>query len=111
MLAEALENSHFVASAWQGDRLVGLVRVVSDDVTIAFIQDLVVDPALEEVGIVDGLLAAVGERYAHVRQKAMIAEPDDARARAYRAAGLRNTRVLRRMPLDAWVRYEGWSIK
>jgi predicted GNAT superfamily acetyltransferase len=36
----ALAGSSFVAGAFLGERLVGLVRAVSDDATISYVQDV-----------------------------------------------------------------------
>ena len=43
-LVRALEASPWVLSAWDGDRLVGLLRALTDDVAILYIQDLLVHP-------------------------------------------------------------------
>ena len=46
-LARAMANSTAVVSAWDGDRLVGLVRALSDGETVAFLHYLLVDPAYQ----------------------------------------------------------------
>lgn len=43
-LVKAMHNSTHVVSAWDGRRLVGLVRALDDDETVAFIHYLLVDP-------------------------------------------------------------------
>ena len=43
-IVRALHNSSHVISAWDGNRLVGLVRALDDGETIAFIHYLLVDP-------------------------------------------------------------------
>ena len=40
-----IRNAWLVISAWDAGELVGLVRVVGDGVTVAYIQDLLVHPA------------------------------------------------------------------
>jgi len=50
-LTRALDNSPFVAAAYEGDRLVGVWRVVTDGVLHAMIYDMIVDPAFGDVGI------------------------------------------------------------
>ena len=40
-----MQNSSHVISAWDGDKLVGLVRALDDGETIAFLHYLLVDPA------------------------------------------------------------------
>ena len=49
--AEALRHSWFDVSAWDGDRLVGMGRIVGDGVLHALLADIVVDPAYRGRGI------------------------------------------------------------
>ena len=44
-------NSTFVVSAWENERLVGTVRVLSDTIIRSVIYDLVVDPEYRNRGI------------------------------------------------------------
>lgn len=44
MLEKALEHSLLVLAAFDGDRLVGLLRAVGDGYSIVFIQDILVLP-------------------------------------------------------------------
>ena len=43
-LVRAFNNSSHIISAWDENRLVGLVRAIDDGETIAFIHYLLVDP-------------------------------------------------------------------
>ncbi|HFI0694020.1 TPA: GNAT family N-acetyltransferase [Streptococcus suis] len=51
MLQKALEHSLFVLAAFDGDRLVGLLRAVGDGYSIVFIQDILVLPTYQRQGI------------------------------------------------------------
>ena len=44
-------NSTLVISAWDGERLVGAVRVLSDKIIRSIIYDLVIDPVYKNKGI------------------------------------------------------------
>lgn len=44
-------NSTLVVSAWENDRLIGAVRVLSDKIIRSVIFDLVVDPEFQKRGI------------------------------------------------------------
>lgn len=44
-------NSTLVISAWEGDRLVGVVRVLSDTIIRSVIYDLVIEPEFQNKGI------------------------------------------------------------
>ncbi len=58
-LARAMANSTAVVSAWDGDRLVGLVRALSDGETVAFLHYLLVDPAYQGQHIGDALMRRI----------------------------------------------------
>ena len=51
MLEKALEHSLLVLAAFDGDRLVGLLRAVGDGYSIVFIQDILVLPPYQRQGI------------------------------------------------------------
>jgi len=55
--------STLVVSAWEGERLVGCVRVLSDTVVRSVVYDLVVDQAFRGQGIGSGLLCRCMEKY------------------------------------------------
>ena len=88
-LERALAASLAVFTAWEGDRLVGLLRCVGDGETIVYIQDLLVSRAYQRRGLGRRLMAACLERYRDVRQKVLLTD-DTAKTMAfYRACGLR----------------------
>ncbi len=55
-LVRAMKNSTHVVSAWDGDKLVGLVRALDDGEAVAFLHYLLVDPAYQGLHIGDGLM-------------------------------------------------------
>ena len=55
-LVRAMKNSTHVVSAWDGAKLVGLVRALDDGETVAFLHYLLVDPAYQGLHIGDGLM-------------------------------------------------------
>jgi len=56
------ERSQLVISAWQGDRLVGLARVLTDGVLYALLVDLAVEPDVQGIGIGKRLIEEVMAR-------------------------------------------------
>lgn len=56
-------NSTLVISAWDKDRLVEVVRVLSDKVIRSVIYDLVVDPEYQNRGIGEELIKRCIERF------------------------------------------------
>ena len=62
-LHKALLNSSTVFSAWENDRLVGLIRVLDDSEILAFIHYVLVDPEYQGLGIAGNLVEMVKEKY------------------------------------------------
>ena len=62
-LHKALMNSSHVISAWDGDRLVGLIRVMDDSELVCFINYVLVHPDYHGCGIAGHLLEMVKEAY------------------------------------------------
>ena len=58
-----LRNSSQVISAWDGDRLVGLVRGLDDGETVAFLHYLLVDPEYQGLHIGQELMERILEKY------------------------------------------------
>ena len=67
-LREGYRNSLLTLAAYEKDELLGIIRVVGDNATIIFVQDIVVFPEHQRKGVGSALLRAVMERFAHVRQ-------------------------------------------
>ncbi len=61
-LRTAFENTQLVLTAWHADRLVGLARVLTDGVQVAYLCDLAVEPDVQGLGIGKLLIDAVMER-------------------------------------------------
>ena len=76
------------AGSGGGRRLVGLVRVVGDGASIAYVQDLLVHPDWQRRGIGARLLRDALERFARVRQFLLLADDAPAPRAFYEAMGL-----------------------
>ncbi len=59
------KNSTLVVSAWIGDKLIGVVRVLSDQVVRSVIYDLVVDPEFQGKGIGRELIERCIQHFPH----------------------------------------------
>ena len=106
-LRQAIEGSSFVVTAWDDDVLLGLARCVSDDVSIAYLQDILVHPSHQGRGIGRALVARCLARYAHVRQKVLLTDDRPEQLAFYQRLGFSNTRTLTRTPLNAFVIMDG----
>jgi GNAT superfamily N-acetyltransferase len=60
-LAKQVSGSMFVVSAWEGEKLVGFARAISDGATNAYVSTVVVAPELQGRGVGRELLAHLVE--------------------------------------------------
>ena len=71
-LATAMKNSGAVFSAWDVDKLVGLVNVLDDGVMTAYIHYMLVHPDYHDMGIGRKLIGHVKEKYKNYLRIAVI---------------------------------------
>lgn len=113
VLEQALRNSSFVVCARSDTdksdtgELLGLVRAVSDDVSICYVQDILVQPGAHRQGVGRALMEAVLTRYAHVMQQVLITDDGEAQQAFYRSLGFHNTRDLTNLPTNCYYRTPG----
>lgn len=62
-LYKALINSSTVLTAWDGNKLVGLVRVLDDSELVAYIHYVLVTPDYQGKGIAGTMIAMIKEKY------------------------------------------------
>lgn len=78
LLHKAFSQSLKVISAWNGERLIGLIRIVGDGLTIIYIQDLLVLKDCQNQGIATQLMQQILDEYKAVRQKILLTEKSPA---------------------------------
>ncbi len=62
-LHKALMNSSTVISAWDNDKLVGLIRVLDDSELVAYMHYVLVHPDYQGQGIARNMVELVKEKY------------------------------------------------
>ena len=67
-LKDAFNNSLLTLCAYEDDKIVGLIRVVGDGISIIFIQDILVDPLYQGKKIGSSLVKMVLDKYKDVYQ-------------------------------------------
>jgi len=103
-LVRAVEQSSYVVSATDSAaNLVGLARVISDDVSICYIQDLLVHPDHQRAGVGRALMDRALKRYVHVRQKVLITDNEPGQRAFYESIGFIEAHDLEPAPLRAFV--------
>jgi GNAT superfamily N-acetyltransferase len=103
-LERAVAASTWVAAARGDGALIGLIRVLSDDVAIALVQDLLVRPDHQRTGVGRGLLRQALARFDHVRSIALITDDEPRQHAFYRSLGLVDLREVAGGRLHAFVR-------
>ncbi len=89
-LNEAYQNSDYVAYAWDNDKLVGAIRVISDGISIVYIQDLLVLKSHQHMGIGKKLMSLADKRYENVRQKVLITDKSVKTESFYKTSGFKD---------------------
>ncbi|MFF1632344.1 GNAT family N-acetyltransferase [Leifsonia sp. NPDC058248] len=105
-LSRAIAGSSLVATARADGRLVGLARVVSDGASILYLQDVLVDPALQRTGVGRRLVSALLDAFPDVRQKVLLTDDEPGQKAFYEALGFGDTREAHGGVLRAFVRFD-----
>lgn len=99
-LVEAVRRSTYVVSIWEDNQLVGLARGLSDDVSIFYLQDVLVHPDWQGRGWGRRMVENCLQRFAHVRQKVLLTDNEDRQRQFYTALGFHE---IADTPLTAFV--------
>ncbi len=103
-LTAAIAGSHTVLTSRDDDgHLLGLLRTVSDGVTIVYVQDVLVLPSASESGIGGALLDAVLQRYAGVRQTVLLTDDEPGQRAFYESRGFVEAHDVDPRPLRSFV--------
>lgn len=89
MLERAYENSFLKIAAFDGEQLIGMVRVVGDGASVVLIQDLLVRPEYQRKGIGSKLMRAVLERCKDVYQIELMTDNTEKTILFYQSLGLK----------------------
>jgi len=73
-LFQALQNSHTLISAWEGDALVGLGNAISDGHLVVYYPHLLVHPAYHGKGIGKLIVDKMQEKYGHFHMQMLTAD-------------------------------------
>ncbi|MCE7782020.1 GNAT family N-acetyltransferase [Staphylococcus xylosus] len=76
-IQELIKNMDYVATVWNGSELIGLIRALSDDCSVVFIQDILIKPQYQRQGIGRKLITMTLNRYKHVRQIILITDNNE----------------------------------
>ncbi len=75
-IAAALKGCYAILGAWDGDRLVAIVRLISDGVYVAQFLDVIVDRAYRGQGVGSKLVRRALDRCAHIESVTLSCGPE-----------------------------------
>lgn len=87
MLQKAFEGSLVVLGAFDGEKLVGILRAVGDGASILYIQDILVLPAYQRQKIATNLLKTLLAQYPTIYQVTLFTDNTPATTAFYRSCG------------------------
>ena len=73
-LQQGFENSLLTLAAYEGEKLLGIIRVVGDGHTVVLVQDILVYPEYQRQGIGSALLGEILKRFYYVRQIQLVTD-------------------------------------
>lgn len=93
-LRKAYKNSLCVLAAYKDTELVGILRAVGDNATILFIQDIIVLPKYQRMGIGTKLIKSAMEKYKDVYQIELLTDDTEKTISFYKSVGLTPTNEI-----------------
>lgn len=90
-LRSAFERSTFVLAALSGEQLIGIARSISDEVSIHYLQDLLIRPNFQRQGVGAKLIARTMERFKRVRNHVLLTDDREHQVAFYKSMGFSNT--------------------
>ncbi len=93
-LCKAIKNSFYVLSAWDGDHLIGLVRIIGDGVTVSYIQDILVKKKYKRRKIGSKLLNKTLDRFKEIRQTVLLTDNKEETVGFYGAMGFEDCKEM-----------------
>ena len=87
MLEQALPHSLVVYLAFDGEKIVGLIRLVGDGFSSVFVQDLIVLPSYQRQGIGRSLMKEALEDYKDAYQVQLVTDQTERTLGFYRSMG------------------------
>jgi GNAT superfamily N-acetyltransferase len=102
-LHRAVEQSGWVATAWHGGQLVGLARVLTDGVYVAYLQEMLVHPDYQHQGVGKELLDRYDQSFGSFANQVAVTDADWAKQKlSKRGFRTEPAAMSRSRPMSAW---------
>jgi GNAT superfamily N-acetyltransferase len=105
-LKKALINSTYLYGYYEDNKLKGLIRGMTDYVSINYIQDILVLSELHGKGIGSRMVEYVFDQTKDVRAQVLLTDDDPGQLAFYKKLKMQNTRELINDPLNCFVKYD-----
>lgn len=103
MLHSAFRQSLKVYGAFEGEQLVGIIRVVGDGHSIVFVQDLLIHPEFQRRGLGQKLLTLILSEFSNVYQLHLMTDDSEKTTLFYESLGFERVE-LSGVRAFSWVR-------
>jgi ribosomal protein S18 acetylase RimI-like enzyme len=103
----AFENSTKIFVASDGRKPIGLVRSLSDSVSIHYIQDILVLPEYQRKGVGKALLKEALKAFCSVRTHILLTDDEERQKTFYQSLGFKSIKELKTVVLNTFVKIEG----
>jgi ribosomal protein S18 acetylase RimI-like enzyme len=110
-LKTAFEHSTRVFYIQKEEKVIGLLRSLSDMASIHYIQDILVEPEHQRQGIGRKLLQKAIDSFSHVRTHLLMTDDEEKQLAFYQSMGLKNTKTLVKYPLNTFVKFKGIDLE
>lgn len=101
----AVARSLRVVCARDGQKLVGLARIIGDGLTIVYLQDILVAPSHQRQGLGRALMTEALRPFDDVRQQVLLTDDEPRQREFYEAMGFSEIRDVKDASLRAFVRF------
>lgn len=109
-LMKALQNSTYLYGHYKEGLLNAIIRGMSDDSSIHYIQDIIVNQKLHNQGIGTKLVDHVLKALSHVRAHILLTDDEAGQLAFYKKLKFYNTKELKQTPLNCFVQYPGLDL-
>lgn len=90
-LFDAISNSLFVLTAWENEKLIGLLRIVGDGLSIIYIQDILVLKSHKRQKVGSRMMEIALEKFKQVRQVVLLTDDKEESKGFYQSLGFKTT--------------------
>lgn len=105
-LKVALNNSSYVFGFFDGNNLLGLIRGLTDKVSINYIQDILVLPSEQDKGIGTKLVSHIFNLHSNVRTQILLTDDDPSQLAFYKKLSMENTKEIKEFTLNVFVKFK-----